>query len=505
MFKFLLLTSFFISDFFSVPQGNIFLTIRKAREIEHLIYAWDVDNAERKLRNFPPDNPFYHYLKAHLLFYEGEYGEALREIETAVRKLDSEEVINLYNLIKNTYEETKDFKKRETSHFVIYYAPGKDEILLDMAEETLEKAWKAVGDDLGYFPPGKIRVEIYPFYEDFMRVSTLTRKDIETSGTIALCNYNKIMITSPKATLYGYRWRDTLNHEMVHYFLTRMTHNYAPLWLQEGVAKAEEQRWRRKGPRELSPLAQSALLRAIKKNDFVTFREMIPSFAKLGSAERVTLAFAEVLSMVRMIVNKGGYPLLRKLIMASVKYHGNSDKMVKEIGFRGLKDFLQQWKAYIKSQPLVFLNYQPSERVELRRKNIDEKYFRLGEMLEDRLHFVSAAYEFKKAIDAGKKYDPLLYYKYSFTLFHAGKVDEAEKILKFALKYSPDYESMHTLLGMICLKKKKIDCAEREFKEGLDLNPFDPLIHRGLIKLYSLKGDQAGLEREKKIMKILGG
>ena len=504
MLKFLLIVSFLISDFFT-GNGSYISTVRTIRRIQRDIFAWDLDSAEEKLQKLPPDSPFYHYLRGYILFYRGDYGGALRELEVAVKDLKDDHVYSLYNLVKNTLEETQNFKSVETEHFILYYEPGKDEILIPYAKETLEKAWKNVGRDLGYFPPGKIRVEIYPFYESFMRISSLTRKDIETSGTIALCNYNRIMITSPRSTLLGYRWRDTLNHEMVHYFLTKMTGNYAPLWLQEGVAKAEETRWRFDGPRPLSPIAQTILLKALKTGDFVTFEEMIPSFAKLGSGERVTLAFAEVLSMVRMIIDKGGYPLLRKLILASVKYKGDSDLMIKEIGYRSLSDFLSEWKSYLRKQKLVSLDYVPEERVALKYRNSSNDHFRLGEMLKNRLHFASASYEFEKAVKNSDKYDPILYYKYAFSLYHSGRVEEARKILKKALRFSPDYESMYTLLGYVYIKQKKFQKAMSSFKESIDLNPFNPLIHQGLIKVYKQLGRKEEVEEEKRILSILHG
>src|SRR5205085_2857164 len=49
---------------------------------------------------------------------------------------------------------------------------------------------------------------------------------------------------SPRAPALGYAWRDTLAHELTHLALSRGTLDRAPLWLQEGVAKREETRWR---------------------------------------------------------------------------------------------------------------------------------------------------------------------------------------------------------------------------------------------------------------------
>ena len=161
MLKFLLFSAYILSDFFT-PQGNFISHLATVRMIQKDIYAWDIQDAEKKLKKLPKNSPFFSYLKGYILFFNGNYKEAMSYLEKAVDELNSNEVINLYNLVKNTYEETKDFKHVETPHFIISYMPGKSEILIPMAKETLEKAWENVGEDLGYYPLEKIRVEIYP-------------------------------------------------------------------------------------------------------------------------------------------------------------------------------------------------------------------------------------------------------------------------------------------------------------------------------------------------------
>src|SRR6202011_3245409 len=114
--------------------------------------------------------------------------------------------------------------------FVVWYAPGKDSLLASYALEALEKAWAALGDDFGSRPSEPVRVEIYPEVSDLARVSPLTLKEIETSGTIALCKYNRLMIVSPRALVHGYPWLDTLAHEYTHFIVSRLSRNTVPIW-----------------------------------------------------------------------------------------------------------------------------------------------------------------------------------------------------------------------------------------------------------------------------------
>jgi hypothetical protein len=190
-----------------------------------------------------------------------------------------------------TEEATRGFARRESAHFVILYQPGKDEVLVDLAAETLEAAWREIGGDLGYRPAGKVRVEILPRVADLARVSPLTEREIETSGTIALCKYNKLMLVTPRATLLGYPWLDSLAHEYTHFVVARITEDRAPVWMHEGIAKFEESRWRAvPGAGGLGPTLEHLLAMALRKGRLIGFDEMHPSLAKLPSQEAAATA-----------------------------------------------------------------------------------------------------------------------------------------------------------------------------------------------------------------------
>ena len=129
------------------------------------------------------------------------------------------------------------FCSRESEHFIFRFKDGPDEILIHHAKEALEKSYDILGKLLNHYPSQKVIVELYPSREPFSKVSPLTLKDIMTSGTVALCKYNRLMAISPGSLLRGYNWLDTLSHEYVHYLLTQKSGNKVPLWLHEGLAK----------------------------------------------------------------------------------------------------------------------------------------------------------------------------------------------------------------------------------------------------------------------------
>src|SRR5262249_26580180 len=142
----------------------------------------------------------------------------------------------LRDLALSTAEATHGFVEQRSpeGHFIVRHAPGKDELLLPYAFEALESAYREVGQhDFGMGENDRIRVEIFGEVKDLAKVSTLTLKEIETSGTIALCKFNRLMIVSPRALGRGYPWQDTLTHEYTHFVVSRVSRNTVPIWFHE--------------------------------------------------------------------------------------------------------------------------------------------------------------------------------------------------------------------------------------------------------------------------------
>ena len=106
------------------------------------------------------------------------------------------------------------------------------------------------------------------------------------------------MVVSPRATIFGYPWMDTLAHEYTHLVVSRLSHDTVPVWLQEGLTRLEQTRWRHPPELQLSATEQALLAAALRKGRLITFDEMHPSMAKLPSQEAAALAYAEVYTLV---------------------------------------------------------------------------------------------------------------------------------------------------------------------------------------------------------------
>ena len=181
------------------------------------VEAWDIEGAAAvvdELVSRFPSSPETAFLRGRVLFEQGRYDEAVRAYQDAsTRSGDSEGSFETHlRLAKNAAEEVRGAKTAESAHFIFFAKAEKDLLLAPYALDALEKAYAALTQDLGYQPPAKTRVEIYDSAQALARVSPLTVAEIKGSGTIALCKYNRLMVTSPRALLRGYPWLDTVAH-----------------------------------------------------------------------------------------------------------------------------------------------------------------------------------------------------------------------------------------------------------------------------------------------------
>lgn len=488
------------------------------------IDQWDVAASRKTLEQLLGDgepDSIALYFKAQVLFHEGDYAGALKVIDALPTQPVVQGAPEFFKLVRDTLAATSNMVRHDTPHFAIYYVPGKDDILVPYAEDTLEKAYAQIGADLNWKPAEKVRVEIYPDSDSFIAVTTLTKQEIETSGTIALCKFNRLMITTPRALVRGYAYLDTLTHEYVHYALSRKTNNQAPLWLHEGVAKFEEQRWRSNNVAKLLPMSESLLAEALAKNYFITIEEMYPSLAKLKRAEDTQLAFAEVETMVGMVVRKGGYPMLLKLIDQFSRGKSVDDALQGTGGWRNMNAFLAEWKTYLKERGLksipgvTVLGTKLAERGAKAAdaedtedlKSVSEKeakdHLRLGDLLRDRRRFRASVYEYRKAKESSGRFNPVLLHKLGLAQMLAGDIDGAAVTFQEALDVYPNFGPVNRRLGEVLVSKKDFEKAREALEIAVGVNPFDPSVHSLLLQTYEALGNTAYAAREKQVLSLL--
>ncbi len=469
---------------------------------------WDLVSAEKLSKSLLKEHPEsgdVHFLLARIEFLKGNYE---RSWEILKRVGDNfKEVADFKKRVNATRKASKKFVSLETEHFRLRYEEGPDEVLIHYAKEVLEKSYHVLGKILGHYPEQKVLIEIYPDRQPFSKISPLTLQDILTSGTVALCKYNRIMMISPGSLVRGYNWMDTLSHEYVHYLLTKKSRNRLPLWMHEGIAKLLETRWR-DDPKYMSPIMETILSGALKNDYRVPLEDMMPSLAKLKTAKDVQLAYAEVSTMMEFIVEKKGVETFSYLLVDLAEGKEFKESFIGRIG-SDIPTFQNNWETWAKKKELKYIPGIAPLTKEFKNKNPlePEKDFKgmstkraqdltfLGDILKSRDHYAAAILEYRKAKEESTTHSPILFNKLAGTYIQTRKYDDAELLLKESLEYYSYFHTTLANLGELYFVSERYDAAKTYLEKAARINPFNPFIHVRLIELY----DRMKLDKEKKL------
>jgi tetratricopeptide (TPR) repeat protein len=457
--------------------------------------------------------PEVRWLTAELAFRDGRYDAALAGLDGLADDALGGSVGHTRMLASRAARVTTGFVSAPSAggHFVIQHAPGLDGTIAALAGEVLEAARTELLAQLGHAPSAPVRVELLGAPADLAQLSTLTEAEIETTGTIALSKYGKLMVVSPRATLAGYPWMDTLAHEYIHLVVSELGHDAVPVWLQEGLARFGQTRWRepaRPTAADLLPPGERAILvAAARKDKLVPLADMHPSLAKLPSQAQAALAYAEVLTLVGWIHARVGDAGLRKIIEAHATGAATFETIGGVVGLRW-PEIESQWKASLRS--LDAGGRAGARSIQFARGGRDadqaglaeiadpkaRQWARLGGMLRARGHGAAAVVEYRKA-HAADPADTLVTGKLARTLVEAGQLDEAIALATPLLTSEPDDPVPAITIGAAELARSQPAAAAAALTQALRVNPFDPTVRCGLAAAYGAMGD-ARADREQR-------
>ena len=503
-------------------------------KIEGELEAWDLAGAARALDELVqahPDSPEAAYFRGRILFEQGKYDDAVKEFAEAQQRGAGAggfegALENDAKLARAAAEETSGDQVFESEHFVLRTRPGKDTLLAPYALDALEKAFAGLTKDLGVQPAAKIRVEVYDSAKSLAHVSPLTVEQIKASGTIALCKYSRLMITSPKALLRGYPWLDTLSHEFVHYLVTQKGRNTVPIWLQEGLAKFLETRWRGQPGMAVDEMSLTLLQDASRKKALIPFARMHPSIAMLPTQEQAALAFAEVEAAMRLLYQRGGQQALTELVAAMASGMTDEQAVAQAYG-KSFKEFEADWraeaahpraKAALAEERAAGVGEEaglqggregqdrPPERDRIAARAGDGSADaqavapRLGDILYARRRWGAAAKEYDRALATlpgtrGRQ----LARRYAFSADAARPLaPRPRRRCRAAVEADPEDEAAQALYAQALLHEKKFDQAKIALDNGIAVDPFDPGPARRSTSRVAKETKDAALEKREK-------
>lgn len=476
----------------------------EAKHVEALFDSWRFDEAGKALEALArtaPGTPEVLYLQGYERFLSGDYPASVAKLKAAFERAPRATAIKeMIGLAEAAGLAIKGHEEKRSKNFILRF-PAEDAVIADYALEALESAATALHDDLGFVAQRPIHVDIYRSPTDLASVSTLTPEEVERTGTIALCKWARLMATTPRALRFGYPWLDSLSHELVHYVVSALSRDRAPVWLQEGLAKFLERRWREPAGPDLPPSMQHLLAKALASGKLISFEAMHPSMAKLPHAEDAALAFAEVATAIASLHAQGGMEALRAAI-GKVRDGVDARTAVAQAAGGSWPQFEKGWKAFMAAQryktypglePVTRKFRKPGALASKRGPSEDEavtgadpaaRYLRLGNMLLLRNRPRAATVEYERGAKAAGPGHWLFPVKLGRTYLALGDAERALKAVGDVRTLYPELPWPHLIAGQAFLARGEPRKALTSLQASLAANPFDPNVHCALADAY---------------------
>ncbi|MGZ3448227.1 MAG: hypothetical protein ACXWUG_19960 [Polyangiales bacterium] len=371
------------------------------------ITTMELDKAQGILSKLDANDPKVAYQLGLLAFYKGDCDEANKQLSPQkVQTLKGAE--GLLEIVRGCVRATASAVTvtDEVHHVVVRFQDEADAALASIIGETVDKQREVLKKDLGVEMPLPTRVEIVRDQFTLAAMTGLPHKAAQTTGTVGIAKFGRVVVLSPRAPELGYDWRDAIAHELTHLALARGTYDRAPLWLQEGVAKREEAKWRAALPTDeaLSPDAIAAA--GIAKKIALPLDKLGPSIALLPSPQQAMVAYAEVQSFVRFISgDRAGEPGAvtdKDMLAKIVKAYGrglDTDKALLESTGKDLAGWDAVWRPWVEKRTAKLpetlgldVVEMPKEAMKAKQKAYREanRALRIGELLLGRDHVAAA-------------------------------------------------------------------------------------------------------------------
>jgi hypothetical protein len=242
---------------------------------------------------------------------------------------------------------------RDDEHgVVVRLQDDRDRVLVPLIAQVASKARASLARDLGVHLPIPTRIELVRDHFALSAMTGLPEQAARTTGTVAVANWGRVAMLTPRATRDGYPWMDTLAHEMTHLAIGRGSRDRAPLWFQEGVAKRQETRWRERDEADDWPPPDSIAAVGFDKGLGLDLDNLGPSIAMLPTPEHAMVAFAEVQSFVNFWVREAGDQALGRVLVQMRDSAGGdvSDAMLAVSG-KDLSAWNTLWRKQLAQAP----------------------------------------------------------------------------------------------------------------------------------------------------------
>lgn len=265
--------------------------MRTGHAAEALTYA-------QHAANLAPDSPDAIAMLGFVQFASDHTSDAIRSWKKSLTLRPDATVSQYLARAQRESNAESDFSQRESSHFNLHFE-GKDtsETFRRDLLVTLDSEYDDLVRDLSYSPHNNIAVTLYTQQAFF----DVTRAP-SWSGAV---NDGKLRIPISGVQSVTPELARVLKHELTHSFVSQMSSNRCPTWLNEGIAQMEE------GKSSASSGPQLAQLFATGSE--IPFNILEGSFMSFSAPEAI-VAYAESLAAVEYLRDAYGMSEITRIL-----------------------------------------------------------------------------------------------------------------------------------------------------------------------------------------------
>ncbi|HEX3777367.1 MAG TPA: hypothetical protein VHV51_22995 [Polyangiaceae bacterium] len=440
--------------------------------VANAITEIDTQRATELLEHTHVDSPSLSFERARLAVYLGDCDRA-QAILSNPTLTDSRDGASLAELAKSCAGATAAGLVIEDKERGVWLRlqDDADRALAPFIFEVAAQARDTVAREIGIDLPRPLRIDLVRDLFSLSAVSGLPLKAAETTGTLAVARWGRVIMLSPRAPVQGYPWQDTLAHEITHLLVTRATRDFAPLWMQEGLAKRFEVRWRPVRPFDHPDWADTGARNAALDGRSVGIDKLGPSIAMLPTPEAAATAFAEVTSFMHFFIEQNGEPALR-LLFNDLRGNGaeGADAALISVTGYNLSEWNARWQRFlrapVKAAPDNAATPAPATRVA---RDLGRRV-RLADLLNARGFGRQSAAELEP-LEASVPRLPQLRERIARGLYQAGDDDAAEHALGAVTEIDGLYGPWFALAGRGFKRHGQLPESENAFTLGLSTDP----------------------------------
>ncbi len=286
--------------------------------------------AEHAVR-IAPDSPDTLAILGFVQFASDHTPEAIRSWKKSLAVRPDSTISQYLERAQRESSAESDYSQRESSHFNLHFE-GKDtsEGFRRDLLGTLDSEYDDLVRDLGYAPHNNIVVTLYTQQAFF----DVTRAP-SWSGAI---NDGKLRIPVSGVNSMTSELSRVLKHELTHSFVSQVSGNRCPTWLNEGVAQLEEGK--------SSASNGHALSQMFAAGAEIPYNGLEGSFMNFSGAE-ATVAYAQSLAAVEYIRDTYGMGDVQR-ILERLSQGSSTEAALRgtiHSDYRQMRDEMAKWLA----------------------------------------------------------------------------------------------------------------------------------------------------------------